>query len=77
MSYTFDIKSSQEVFVGLNVYPKRMYPMSGCNTRNNGYTVSLLKDGKKISSEVFNAVKGFGWLREMDLAPGKYEILAK
>lgn len=72
-SYFFTVPRKQEVFISGNVYMKRQFPCSGIN---NKYDLELYKNGMIIDKIQFAHPVGFGHLRQIDLAPGKYEVKA-
>jgi len=73
--YEFELKKTQEMFIGGNAYPDRMYPPSKCKTKANKYTMSLHdSSGRALTTAIFSDVKGYGYIRKSPLPAGKYTI---
>jgi len=52
---------------------KRQYP---CGNVAQSYQLELFKDGVKIDTAKFSTTEGFGFIRQIDLPPGKYQVKA-
>lgn len=73
-TYTFTLKRSQDVFIGMDFYNPRMYAQ-GCRggQKSKGY-FNLYRGSTLLDKYVFDDSLGYGWTQYTGLSAGTYTI---
>jgi hypothetical protein len=70
--FTITLPSKGKAFIGVDVYPDRMYP-DQCRGSARG-RIELFKSGKRVGSASFSSTMGFAYIHSSKFPAGTYKM---